>query len=59
MSIISVLVVLVLVGLVLWVVSQLPLDVTIKRIIHVVVVVLVIIWLLQAFGLLGGHTVRL
>ena len=34
--------------------TLLPIDPTIKRIIHVIVVVFVLLWLLQAFGLLGG-----
>lgn len=58
MSIISILVVLVLAGLVLWACNQFPLDATIVRIIRVVVVVAVILWLLQAFGLLGGTGLR-
>lgn len=59
MSLISILVVLVLAGLVLWAISQFPLDATIVRIIRVVVVVAAVLWLLQGFGLLGGHTIRL
>lgn len=58
MSIISILVVLIIAGLVLWAVSQFPLDATIVRIIRVVVVVAVILWLLQAFGLLSGTPLR-
>ncbi len=59
MSLISILVVLVIAGLLLWAVSQFPLDATIVRIIRVVVVVFVVLWLLQGFGLLGGHAIRL
>lgn len=58
MSLISILVVLVIAGLVLWAVAQFPLDATIVKIIRVVVVVFVILWLLQAFGLLSGHALR-
>jgi len=58
MSLISILVVLVIAGLVLWAVSQFPLDATIVRIIRVVVVVFVVLWLLQALGLLG-HVVQI
>jgi hypothetical protein len=54
MSIISILVALVLVGLALWVVGQIPMDATIRRILHVVVVVLLVLWLLKVFGLLSG-----
>lgn len=42
-------VVLVMIGLVLWLVGQLPIDPRMLRIIHVVVVVFVVLWLLQVF----------
>lgn len=41
-----ILVVLVIVGLGLWVLDQIPIDATIKRIIRVIVIVLVCLWLL-------------
>ena len=51
----QVIVALVIVGLVLWVVSQIPMDPTIAKIIRVVVIVFVSIWLLYlVIGLLGG-----
>jgi hypothetical protein len=54
MSIISILVVLVVVGLVLWAVqTAIPMDANIKRIITVVVVLCVCLWLLEQFGLIG------
>lgn len=40
---------LVVVGLLLWVLSQIPMDPTIARIIRVVVIVFVALWLLQVF----------
>ena len=43
---IEIIVVLIVVGLLLWVVSQIPMDPTIARIIRVVVIVVVCIWLL-------------
>jgi hypothetical protein len=55
MSLISIIVALVLVGLALWVVGQIPMDPTVARILRVVVIVALVLWLLQAFGLLGGH----
>lgn len=55
MSLTSIIVALVLVGLALWVVGQIPMDPTVARILRVVVIVAVVLWLLQAFGLLGGH----
>lgn len=44
---VSIIVPLVIVGLVLWVISQIPMDPTIARIIKVVVVVFVCLWLLN------------
>ena len=54
MSLISLVVVLIVVGLLLWAVQQIPMDATIRTIIRVVVIVAVCVWLLSAFGLLGG-----
>lgn len=51
--IITLIITLIIAGLLLWVIDQLPLDATIKRIIHVVVIVAVIIWLLSVF--FPGH----
>ncbi|MGH7182072.1 MAG: Thivi_2564 family membrane protein [Nitrospiraceae bacterium] len=58
MTLISLVVVLVVVGLLLWAVQQLPLDGTIKTIIRVVVIVVVCLWLLSAVGLLPGTFIR-
>lgn len=55
MTIISLLVTLVVVGLLLWAVNSIiPMEPTIKKIINVVVIVAVCLWLLSAFGLLAG-----
>jgi len=52
MSLITVLLVLIVVGVLLWLVNNyIPMDGTIKKIFNIVVVVLVIIWLLKVFGL--------
>lgn len=59
MSLISILVVLLVVGVLLWAVRQFPIDPTVMRIIYVVVVLALVIWLLQAFGLLRGTGIRL
>lgn len=48
---INLLVVLIVMGLLLWVVSLIPMDPTIKQIIHVVVIVFVCLWLI--YVLLG------
>jgi len=55
MSLLTVLLVLVVVGVILWLVNTyIPMDRKIKSILNVVVVILVIVWLLQAFGLLDS-----
>ncbi|WP_200957981.1 Thivi_2564 family membrane protein [Sphingomonas sp. Root710] len=52
---IQVLVVLIIVGVLLWLVNNyIPMDGKIKSILNAVVVIVVILWLLQAFGLLSG-----
>ena len=54
MPLINVLIVLVVVGVLLYVVETLlPIDATIRRIIHIVVILAVCIWLLQAFHIIG------
>jgi hypothetical protein len=59
---VHVVLVLIVVGILLWLVNNyIPMDGKIKNILNAVVVILVILWLLQAFGLigaLGGVTVR-
>ena len=55
MPILTILLVLVVVGDILWLVNTyIPMDSKIKSILNVVVVILVIIWLLQAFGLFSS-----
>ena len=54
MSLLSIIIVLVVVGVLLWLINNyIPMDSKIKGILNAVVVILVVIWLLQAFGLLG------
>ena len=54
MSLITIVVVLVVVGLLLWLINNyIPMDGKIKQILNVVVVIVVILWLLQAIGILG------
>lgn len=61
MSILTVLLVLVLVGLGLWAINKfVPMDARIKSILNVVAIVAVILWLLKVFGVfkaLGGATI--
>ena len=55
MSLLSLLLVLVLVGILLWAINKfIPMDPKIRSILNAVVVIVVIIWLLQAFGVLGS-----
>jgi hypothetical protein len=61
MPILTILLVLIVVGVILWLVnSYIPMDRKIKSIFNAVVVIIVIIWLLQSFGILnslkGLHT---
>lgn len=52
MSLLTILVVLIVVGLLLWLVNNfIPMDRKIKTILNVIVVIAVIIWLLKSFGL--------
>lgn len=54
MSLLGVILVLVVVGFILWAINvYIPMDGTIKKILNVVVIVVLAIWLLQVFGLLG------
>ena len=43
---IQVVIVLIVVGLALWIITQIPMDATIARIIRVVIIVVICIWLL-------------
>ena len=60
MSLVTVLLVLVCVGVILWLINTyIPMDRKIKQILNVVIVIAVVLWLLQAFGVLSGlHSVR-
>lgn len=60
MPIIAIVITLAVIGLIMWGIDQIPMDGIIKRIIHVVIIILVCLWLLQVFGLfagLGGYRV--
>ncbi len=53
MSLITIIVALIVVGVLLWLVNTyIPMDGKIKSILNAVVVIAVVLWLLQAFGLL-------
>jgi undecaprenyl pyrophosphate phosphatase UppP len=60
MSLITIILVLIVVGVVLWLInSYIPMASSIKTILNVVVVLAVIVWLLQVFGIIGGRSVPL
>ena len=51
MPVLTILLVVIIVGVLLWLVnSYLPMDGKIKNILNVVVVILLVVWLLKAFG---------
>jgi hypothetical protein len=55
MSIVGLILTLVLIGVLLWVINTyIPMDPKLRQILNIVVVILVIIWLLQAFGAING-----
>jgi hypothetical protein len=57
MPLISLVVVLIVVGVLLWLVNNyIPMDSKIKSILNAVVVIAVVLWLLSVFGLLDGLT---
>ena len=54
MSIISVVVSLIVVGIALWLINTyIPMDGKIKKILNIVIVIAVILWLLNGFGVIG------
>ncbi len=55
MDLVQVVIVLIVVGVLLWLVNNyMPMDAKIKAILNGVVVIAVVLWLLQAFGVLGS-----
>ena len=55
MPLIQLVIALIVVGVLLWAVNTyIPMDGKIKQILNVVVVVAVVLWLLQVFGILSG-----
>jgi len=55
MPLLTILLVLVVVGVLLWLInSYIPMDSKIKNILNIVVVIIVVLWLLKAFGLLDS-----
>ena len=53
MPLLQIIIVLVVVGVILFLINNyIPMDATIKKILHIVVVIVVILWLLRVFGVL-------
>ena len=51
---VSVVITLIVVGVLLWLVNTyIPMDAKIKQVLNVVVIIAVVLWLLQAFGVWG------
>jgi cytochrome b subunit of formate dehydrogenase len=51
MSLISVIITLVVVGVVLWLINFIPMQPTMKKIVNSVVVIFAVLWLFRIFGL--------
>lgn len=57
MPLLTILLVIIIVGVVLWLINSfIPMARSIKTILNVVVVIILIIWLLKVFGLFGSVT---
>ncbi len=55
MPLLTILLVIIVVGVILWLINSfIPMDRNIKTILNVVVVIVLIIWLLKVFGILSG-----
>ncbi len=61
MSLITLVIVLAVVGVVLWLInSYIPMQSTIKKILNAVVIIVVVLWLLSAFGVISSlDTIRI
>ena len=60
MTLINIIVILILVGLALWLVNTyIPMAASIKSLLNIVVFVVVLIWLLQVFALIGPIPIRI
>jgi hypothetical protein len=61
MSLISLIVVLVIIGVVMYLINAyIPMEANIKRLLNIAVIIFLVIWMLSAFGLLGPlSTIRI
>lgn len=53
-DVLSIIVLLVIIGFGLWLLEQIPMDATVKKVIIGVAIFLVIIWVLQSLGIVGS-----
>lgn len=55
MSLVSLIVTLVIVGVIMWAINAyIPMEARIKNILNIVVVIVVVLWLLSVFGVIGS-----
>jgi hypothetical protein len=55
MPLLTIVIVIIVVGVLLWLVnSYIPMDRKVKNILNIVVIILLVIWLLKAFGILDS-----
>jgi hypothetical protein len=55
MPLINIIITLVVVGVILWVINTyIPMAASVKKILNIVVVLVLVLWLLQAFGVIGS-----
>ena len=60
MTLINIVVILVVIGLILWLINTyIPMAAAIKSLLNVVVFAVVLIWVLQVFGLIGHIPIRI
>lgn len=60
MSLLSIVIVLIVVGFLLWLINNyIPMAKSIKTILNAVVVIAVIVWLLSAFGIINVGNIKL
>ena len=52
---VAVILILIIVGVLLWLINRfIPMDSKIKQILNIVVVIVVVVWLLQGYGIIGS-----
>jgi len=60
MSLITIIIVLVVVGVVLWLINKyIPMQPVVKNILNIAVIIVLVLWLLKAFGLINALDIRL